>query len=192
MTVNLANAAADNIYKQMSSYNPFGPKDGEYKEYQKIDFIRKNIEEINEEAIDEYSVTVGKLYRWLMMTIELRIADVRERRAKKTQMKHEREEAIERENDRKEKRDIEVQEKLEAAVAAQEEAEAKAAEAEASGEDEQPDEVPSFDQDAFSKQETDKYDEEYPPVEIPDEVIDDIDNDYNIEDEEVSDGQEKE
>ena len=192
MEVNTANAAADNIYKQMSTYNPFGAKDGEYKEYQKIEFIRRNIEEVTEDGVDEYSVAVGKIYRWLMMTLELRIADVRERRAKKATMKQEREEAIERENDRKEKRDLEVQEKLEAAIAAQEEAEAKAAEAEASGEDEQPEEVPSFDQDAFSKQETDKYDEEYPPIEIPDEVVDDIDNDYNIEDEEVSEGQEKE
>lgn len=176
----------------MSNYNPFGPKEGEYKEYQKIDFIRRNVEEITEDGIDDYSVTVGKLYRWLMMTIELRIADVRDRRSKKAQLKQEREEAIERENDRKEKRDLEVQEKLEAAIAAQEEAEAKAAEGEGSGEDEQPDDVPSFDQDAFSKQETDKYDEEYPPIEIPEEIVDDIDNDYNIEDEEVSEGQEKE
>jgi len=64
----------------MTKYNPFGPKEDEYKEYQKIHFIRTNIEDINEELVDEYSVTVGRLYRWLLLAIELRIEDVKLRR----------------------------------------------------------------------------------------------------------------
>lgn len=49
----------------MSQYTPFGPKDGEYKDYQKLHFIKFNIEDINEDVVDDYSVPVGKLFRWL-------------------------------------------------------------------------------------------------------------------------------
>ena len=30
--------------------------------------------------------------------------------------------------------------------------------------------------------ETDKFDEENPPIEMPEEIVDDIDNDYDIKD----------
>jgi len=33
----------------------------------------------------------------------------------------------------------------------------------------------------------DKFDEEYPPIDIPEEVIEDIDNDFNVEIEEDDD-----
>lgn len=78
--INLENPDADNLYKRLTQYNPFGPKEDEYKEYQKIHFIRQNVEDIDPEVVDEYSVTVGKLYRWLLLAIELRIEDVKIRR----------------------------------------------------------------------------------------------------------------
>jgi len=49
---------------------------------------------------------------------------------------------------------------------------------------EQEEEAEEFDAEAFRLAEIEKFDEEYPPVDIPEEVIDDIDNDYNVEDEE--------
>jgi len=64
----------------MSLFNPFGQKDGEFKEYQKLHFIRSNIENINEDEVDDYSVAIGRLLRWLKMTIDLRIQNVRLRR----------------------------------------------------------------------------------------------------------------
>lgn len=29
----------DNLYKKMREYDPFGPKEGEYKVYQKLDWL---------------------------------------------------------------------------------------------------------------------------------------------------------
>ena len=81
----------------MSEYNPFGPKDTEFKEYQKIHFVRSNIEEIDPEVVDDYSVAVGRLHRWLLTAIEIRIEDVRSRRRKIMERRQEREEAIEKE-----------------------------------------------------------------------------------------------
>ena len=40
--------------------------------------------------------------------------------------------------------------------------------------------------------ETDKFDEENPPIEIPDEIVDDIDNDYDIKDGNGSDEEDQE
>jgi hypothetical protein len=87
----------DNIYKYMSMYNPFGPKDGEYKKYQKLEFIRSNISDYNEEMVDEYSVTVGRIYKWLLLAIDTRIDDVNTRRARKEKQRMDREKAIENE-----------------------------------------------------------------------------------------------
>lgn len=78
--INLEDPDADHLYKGLTQYNPFGPKEDEYKEYQKIHFIRENVADIDPEVVDEYSVTVGKLYRWLLLAIELRIEDVKIRR----------------------------------------------------------------------------------------------------------------
>ena len=67
----------------MRTYDPFGPKEGEYKKYQKLEFIRSNISDYTEEMVDEYSVTVGRIYKWLLLAIDTRIDDVLSRRAKK-------------------------------------------------------------------------------------------------------------
>ena len=40
LKINLENKDKDNLYMRMTKYCPFGPKEDEYKEYQKIHFIR--------------------------------------------------------------------------------------------------------------------------------------------------------
>ena len=87
----------DNIYKKMKEYNPFGPKEGEFKVYQKLSFLKSNLEEITEEQVDEYSVTLGKLFRWLHMAIDMRVQDILGRREKKVKERKLREAAIEKE-----------------------------------------------------------------------------------------------
>lgn len=42
-----------------------------------------NIDQINEEDVDEYSMTLGKIFRWLLMALELRIEDVTNRKRAK-------------------------------------------------------------------------------------------------------------
>jgi len=36
----------------MYSYNPIGPKGGEYKKYQKINFLQKNLEEVKLDELE--------------------------------------------------------------------------------------------------------------------------------------------
>lgn len=54
-------------------------------------FIEKNISGIESEQIDEYSIALGKLYKWMEFAIELRKDDVVSRREMKAKLKEERE-----------------------------------------------------------------------------------------------------
>lgn len=88
------------IFKAIGAYNPFGPKEEEYKEYEKLEFIQNNIEGINPDMVDNFSVALGKLLRWLKFAIEVRIDDVVKRRKKKEFERAQREEAIAQEEER--------------------------------------------------------------------------------------------
>ena len=61
-------------------------------------------------------MTVGKLFRWLNLALELRIEDVLNRRAEKEKQRKDRELAIANENKRIEKRDGVVEKALAAAL----------------------------------------------------------------------------
>lgn len=157
----------------MSEYWPFGAKEENYKEYEKLRFIQKNLEGISEEAVDEYSVALGKILRWIKLAIFVRTEDLKIRRAQKKQLRAERQEALDKEKERMDKRNAEFQ----VAKAAWDEKESenkakKEEDAEAS-----PYEALDFDDEEFYA----KFDEENVPIEIPEVVEDDIDNDFNID-----------
>jgi len=103
----------DSVYFKMSEYWPLGPKEAEFKEYSKLKFIKANLDGFNEEEIDEYSVTVGKIYRWLQMALELRIDDVTMRKKNKEKEKEYRADAMEREADRMERYKLALEEEQE-------------------------------------------------------------------------------
>ena len=59
---------------------------------------------MNLETIDEYSVAIGKLYRWIMFAMEIRIEDIRARREHKDDLRRIRAETQEKEKERQDKR----------------------------------------------------------------------------------------
>lgn len=67
-------------------------------------FIQKNIEGVSEEELDEYSVALGKLFRWLKLAIEVRIEDVKLRKKNKDRLRLQKKKAEEAEAARMEKR----------------------------------------------------------------------------------------
>jgi hypothetical protein len=163
---------------QMNQYWPIGPKEAEFKEYQKLKFIQSNVEAINEEDVDEYSMSLGKLYRWLLMALELRIEDVTNRKRAKDKEREFRADAIEREAERMERYETALAEEKEA-YESKIEAERAAREEQEDAEDEEADEA-DFDEENFKN----NFDDENPPIDQPPEVVDDIDNDFNVEIEE--------
>jgi hypothetical protein len=90
----LDGAAGDGaeFFRRLGEYNPYNSKDGEFKAYQKIKFLKRNIKNYEKsiEQVDEYSIPLGKLFKWLLLTIELRVADVLSRRDLKDRLKEER------------------------------------------------------------------------------------------------------
>mmetsp|Transcript_38570 Transcript_38570/g.28445 ORF Transcript_38570/g.28445 Transcript_38570/m.28445 type:complete len:103 (+) Transcript_38570:202-510(+) len=55
----------EDFFKRLAAYKPIGPKEGKMKEYQKLRFLERNMEGLEIEHIDEYSLAMGKLFRWL-------------------------------------------------------------------------------------------------------------------------------
>ena len=114
-----------------------------------------------------------------MMALELRIEDVSNRKKGKEKVREFRQDAIEREVERKERYESALIEEKEAFEQKQE-AERAAREEQEEGEGDEGPEEPDFDETAFKE----NWDDENPPIEEPPEVIDDIDNNFNVEIEE--------
>lgn len=53
------------VYYHMNEYSPYGQKKGEFKVYQRMKFLQRNISSIDVKYVDDYSLTLGKLLRWL-------------------------------------------------------------------------------------------------------------------------------
>lgn len=165
----------EDFFTKLGDYWPIGPKEDAYKEYEKFAFIRRNIEGITEEQVDEFSVALGKLYRWLLLAIETRTENVRLRRLMKKKATEERDAAIEREKVRVAKRDEQLEAKKEEF---DKRIEDEIQQRKDAGEEVDDDEYrPEFDKDEFIL----KFDEENFPEDIPDEIEPDVDNDFNID-----------
>lgn len=90
----------DDLFAKMGEYWPYGPKDEDFREYERLRFIQTNLKGIHEDAVDEYSVALGKLYRWLQFAIDIRLEDIRQRREHKKELRAMRAEAQEKERER--------------------------------------------------------------------------------------------
>ena len=101
----------EDLFIRMSKYAPIGQKSDEYKEYQMLNFLDKNIASVEEDKIDEYSVILGRIHRWVTQAIDLRIEDVRNRRDTIAVLKFEREQAVTEDQNRTEKREASLEEK---------------------------------------------------------------------------------
>lgn len=174
------------LSENMGEYTHSGPKEKEFKKYQKINFIEKNIDGINIEDIEQYSFPLSRLFKWLTTKIEMRKDDIIRRKEIKEKEREERDQALEDHKEWKSKREaamedakVEFEAKLAEEEAAKQQQEEGADEPKPEGEQEQePEEKekPVFNEEEFYKH----YDEENPEVVIPPDVIDDIDNDYDI------------
>lgn len=71
---------SEELFARMGDYWPIGSKEEPYKAYEKIAFVKHNLEGLKEEEVDEYSVALGKLYRWIVLAIDVRYEDVKLRR----------------------------------------------------------------------------------------------------------------
>jgi len=81
------NFITNELFAKMGDYWPIGPKEETYKEYEKLQFIKSNLDGIKEEDVDDYSVALGKLLRWVNLALEVRYEDVKLRRKTKKEQR---------------------------------------------------------------------------------------------------------
>ena len=98
----------EELFDRMSNYQPFGPNDSEFEPYQKLSFLTRNLETISDEQVDEFSIPLGKILRWVRMALDVRTEDVRRRKNIISILKHEREQALKADEDRTAKRQEEL------------------------------------------------------------------------------------
>jgi hypothetical protein len=94
------------FFKRIGEYNPFGPKEEQSTLYQKLRFLKKSLKKHEQEIekIEEYSIPLSKLFKWMLYSIELRAQDVVHRRELKNKFKEERKVAEEAANERERNR----------------------------------------------------------------------------------------
>ena len=104
----------EQLFQKMADYEPLGQKTEEYKAYQKLSFIKKNIDGVSEEAVEDFSLVLRKVLGWLNLVLDVRSEDVTRRRDTVELAKQERDQAIKLNNMRQEKYDKERDERKQA------------------------------------------------------------------------------
>lgn len=161
----------------MGTFNPLGKRDGQFKDYQKISFLKKNIADLEEEKVEEFSLVMGKILKWIRLAIEIRCEDVVNRRDTVEFIKQDREQAIKADAERSLKFERELQEKK---AAFDENVKAEMAKNQDADDDENGDQkansMPMFDEREFKVE----FELANPEIQIVAEVLDEIDNDYDL------------
>ena len=175
----------DALIEKMSKFKFLDPKNNAVKKYQTINYIEKNLEGLTQESISVYNYSLGLVYKWMTMVIEARKRNIISRLNESKIKREERQQRIEEDKQRTEDRGAANQEakdrfesenrsliekytEYQEALTSEEPPELE--------EGEEPPTKPEFDEKFFLY----GWDDEHPAVIIPDEVIDDKDNDYLI------------
>eukprot|EP00347_Sterkiella_histriomuscorum_P002901 403366357 len=86
------------FFNRLVNFNPMGSRDEVtyLPRYQTINFIERNIEGINPEDVDAYNMTIGKLFKWLLLAIRTRKDDIIRRKALQKKAREHRDSQIEK------------------------------------------------------------------------------------------------
>lgn len=175
----------DELIEKMTKFRFLGSKDNEVKKYQTINYIERNLDGMTQESISVYNYSLGLIYKWMTMVIDARKKDIISRLNDSKIKREERQQRIEEDKQRtedraaatdeaREKFDIENKALIEKYNEYQEAVANDEAPELEEGED--PPQKPEFDEKFFLY----GWDEEHPAIVIPQEVVDDTDNDFLI------------
>lgn len=92
------------LIQKMLDYRYIGKKDHALKKYHTINYIEKNLDGMSQESINNYSYTLGLIYKWMTLAIEARKKDIISRLHESKQKREEREQKIEEDKQRTEDR----------------------------------------------------------------------------------------
>ena len=175
------------FFERLAQYTPLGPKAGEYPKYRTINAIEKNLEDIKEEEVMGYSIAYSELLRWIKECVKVRKADIIMRKNKRQAAREEREARIKEQEEWEQKRAETLKELIadgEAEWIKEKEKEFEEAQAQLDEFDNLEGlpvehEIPKYEYDEAVLMED--WLEKNPAIEIPDEVVEELDNDYEQE-----------
>lgn len=107
------NQINENLIKNMEIVRLRGPKHTDFTKYQTLNFIEKNIANIEESDVFEYNMMMGRLFRWLKQAFETRKMEIVRRWAISSKEKEDRDVKIKLKEEREKKRENELQEAIE-------------------------------------------------------------------------------
>lgn len=141
---------------KMLEYDYKGAKPSAVESYAKINRLQSRFSLLSQEDIDNYNLGLGRLFRWITMTLALRKLDIELRRELKIRMDQEREEKIKAEDERQQQKEQAFQEHKAGLVA---------------------DDLEAFNEEEWRA----TFDEDYPIIEIPPVMPEDEDNDLETD-----------
>lgn len=98
----------EDLFKQMGTYDPTGSRQGTYKDYQKLSFLKANLDSLEDDKVEQSSLVMCKVLQWLRLAVELRCDDVVARRDQVEFKRQEREKQIQAVSERQKKYEEEV------------------------------------------------------------------------------------
>lgn len=167
----------------MRKYQIVGPKDKEFKAYHTLNYVEKLLHDFSDEELVKYNYSFSLIHRWLKIVIEARKKNICCRLNQAKKAREERDAKIQEENARLEEREAAMQQRREQHEQEHKEEIERYNEYQASletetpmqlEEGEEPPTLPKFDE----KYAIFEFDEEHPSIPIPDEKLDDKDNDW--------------
>ena len=189
----------EEFVQKLLNFETMGPKTEDFLSYQQLNFIERNISGIVPADVDEFNMTLGRLFKWLILAIENRRNNIIRRKALIAKDRDERDSKIKAQEERAKARDAAIEaaraaflEENKDAIQAYEDWKKiqegggddyglEEDEAEEAQENKEPPVLPEFNQ----AEEEKKFDEEFPEIEILGAAGDEIDNDWLLSEEEV-------
>ncbi len=145
------------VIKKLRSYNPYGPKSGKLDVFSTRARISNNLESINRDDLRNYSFVLSRLHELVTILLKVRKDDIIKRREIKAELIEKRNSAIEEKRVRYEKRENELEE------------------ARKQWSDNEENTEPFNEEEYLIK-----WNETNPEITIPEEVFQDVDEDYEI------------
>jgi hypothetical protein len=75
------NLINDEFINRLVFFNALGPKQDQFERYHTLNFLERNVEGIQIEDVDAYNLTLGKLFKWVLLALKTRKEDIVRRKA---------------------------------------------------------------------------------------------------------------
>ncbi len=180
----------------MCEYQLRGAKPQEFRAFNTLNFIDSLVAGLVQEEVELHHPGIGRIFKWLQTTVATRKQDITRRKALAKRAKEDREAKIAASQERAVNREnylLEAEERFKAEHAEEIETYEKYMEEQAQKASQEYGEEMDEEDEAKANQEppvlpvftpdesAEKFDEETPEIEIPPEVVDDIDNDWVLD-----------